>query len=48
MSPDYILTAGLIICGIAAIGAIIAAIALRLSKTRLDRQFDIEYGKRRH
>jgi len=48
MSPDFIFNSGLIICGIAAISAIIAVIILRLSKIRLNKKFDAEYGKRRH
>ena len=47
MSPDLIFNSGIIICGVAVVGALIVAIILRLSKTRLNKQLDAEYGKRR-
>lgn len=47
MSPDLIFNTGIIICGAAVIFTIIAVIILRFLKTRLNRQLDSEYGKRR-
>jgi hypothetical protein len=47
MSPDLILTIGIIICGAAVIGAAVSAVVLRLHKARLDKRLDSEYGKRR-
>ena len=48
MTPDLIFNSGIVICGIAVVGAIIAAIVLRVFKVRLNRRLDAEYGKRRH
>ena len=48
MAPELIFYIGIAVCSFAAAGAIVAAIALRLSKARLNKRFDIEYGKRRH
>ncbi|MDR0491109.1 MAG: hypothetical protein LBH28_07705 [Oscillospiraceae bacterium] len=48
MSPDFIFYSGIVICGVAIVSAVIAVIILRLSKTRLNKRLDAEYGKRRH
>ena len=48
MSHNIIFAGGIIICGIAAVGGIVAGLALRISKKRLNKQLDAEYGKRRH
>ena len=48
MSTAIVLYIGIVICCVAAAGAIAAAVALRLSKARLNKQLTIEYGKRRH
>ena len=47
MFPDFVFNSGIVICGVAVVGAVIAAIMLRRSKARLNRQLDAEYGKRR-
>lgn len=48
MTPEQIFHIGVVICGVAVVGALIAAILLRCFKARLNRQLDSEYGKRRH
>ena len=48
MSHEFVYIIGVVVCCIAVAGALIAAIVLRLAKVRLNRQFDAEYGKRRH
>ena len=50
MNPDLIFNGGIIICGVTAVCAVIAAIILRFLKARLNKQFDAEFGKhkRRH
>ena len=48
MAPELIFNIGNVICGVSVISAIIATIILRMSKTRLNRQLDAEFGKRRH
>lgn len=47
MSPKIIFYGGIVVCIVATIGALVAMIILRLSKTRINRQLDDEYGKRR-
>ena len=47
MPSDFIIYIGIAVCGTAVVGAVIAAVFLRLFKSRLNRQFDEEYGKRR-
>jgi hypothetical protein len=47
MTPDVILTIGIIICGAAVIAAAAAVIALRIHKAKLDKRLDSDYGKRR-
>jgi hypothetical protein len=47
MSPELILNTGIVICCVAVAGAVITGIVLRLSRKRLNRQLDAEYGKRR-
>lgn len=42
--PELLLYGGLIVCGIAIFGGLIAAIVLRISKTRLNKQLDSEFG----
>jgi len=44
---EILFSGGIIICGIAVIGALISIIILRFMKIHLNKQFDIEYGKRR-
>ena len=46
MAPDLIFNSGIILCGVAVVGAVIAVIVLRFSKSRLNKQLDAEYGKR--
>lgn len=48
MEPEFIFNAGIMICGIAVIFAVIAIILLRHLKIRLNQKFDFEFGKRRH
>ena len=48
MPPELIFKIGIAVCSFAAAGAIISTIILRLSKARLNKRFDIEFGKRRH
>lgn len=48
MAPDLFFNTGIVICVATVAGAVIAAIALRFYKTRLDQQLDAAYGKRRH
>ena len=45
--PELLYYGGLLILGVAAIIAIISIIVLRVSKIRLDKKLDIEFGKRR-
>lgn len=47
MTPELLFTIGVVICITAAFGTVLAAIILRLSKRRLDKRLDEEYGKRR-
>jgi len=48
MTAELIFNIGIIICGVAVASAIIATIILRISKVRLNKQLDAEYGKRRN
>lgn len=48
MSPDLIFKLGVTISGIVVVIAIIIAIMLRVYKVKLNKKFDVEYGKRRH
>ena len=47
MLPDLLFYGGIALCGAAAVGAIIAIVALRFSKARLDKKLDELYGQRR-
>jgi uncharacterized integral membrane protein len=47
MTSDVIFNSGVILCGAAVMGAVVAAIALRLRKARLEKQLDAEFGERR-
>ena len=43
-TPELLFYGGLIICGIAAFWGVVTAIALRISKSRLIKQLDSEFG----
>ena len=47
IQPDQLFHLGLIICGIGALFATTATIYLAISKKRLNRRLDQEFGKRR-
>lgn len=47
MSPELLFNIGAGICIVSAVGAVAAVIALRISKSRLNKKLDAEYGKRR-
>ena len=47
LSPELLFYGGLAVCGFAALGMIVAMIILRLSKTRLNKRLDDEFGKAR-
>jgi len=48
MAPDSILNTGIVICVVSAAGTVVAVLLLRFARKRLNRKFDLEYGKRRH
>jgi uncharacterized iron-regulated membrane protein len=48
MPPDLIFTLGAALCGIALLLMIIMGLVMHISKKRLNKQLDAEYGKRRH
>ena len=48
MSPDSILNTGIVICAISVASTIVVVLLLRFVKKRLNKKFDLEYGKRRH
>ena len=43
-SPELLFYGGLIVCGVAVIGGLIITIALRISKIRLNKQLDSDFG----
>ena len=48
MTPELIFKSGIVICVVAVVCAVLAAIVLRLMKLRLNKNLDAEYGKRKH
>lgn len=47
MTPELLFHIGVGVCATSAIGAVAAFIILRLSRSRLNKTLDAEYGKRR-
>ena len=45
---QIVFESGIVICVIASLAAIVATIVLRLLKIRLNKQLDMEFGRRRH
>lgn len=43
-----LIVSGIIVMSAAIISGIVAAILMRAQKRRLEQQFELEYGKRRH
>jgi len=46
VSPELVYRVGIFLIGISIIGATVAALVLRVSKSKIDKQLDAEYGKR--
>jgi hypothetical protein len=47
MAPESVFNIGIIVCIASVAGAAIAAVMLRVSKARLNRRLEAEFGKRR-